>query len=387
MKRKRYSEEQTVSILNEREAGRLGGRPGLQARRRRAAGPPLEVAVRRHDGARPQAAQASSKENLRLKRQGRGPGPRPCGCSRTSSKCQKSGDARRQEEGGGGLRKARPASERRTCRLLGLHRSTARSRPEPERGDGPLADRLRELARRRPRYGYLTLHHMLKREGLVVNRKRTHRVYARLGLQVRAKRRRRLWRPRVRMAMPTRPNERWSIDFMSGQLASGRRFRILNVADDFSRPCVGQLVATSITGARLALFLDELGKAAAPPKAVVCDNGPEPASKAMRFWSERSGAAPDFIQPGKPTMSAFVESFNGKFRDSCLTRHWFRGIADVRRIVDDWRHHYNHERPHSSLGYSTPAERAKQAVPFYSLSNWTCFRGRVINLTLSTEIR
>ena len=159
--------------------------------------------------------------------------------------------------------------------------------------------------------------------------------------------------------MPTRPSERWSIDFMSGQLASGQRLRILNVVDDFSRLCVGQLVATSITGARLALFLDELGKA---PKAVVCDNGPELTSKAMRFWSERSGAAPDFIQPGKPTQNAFVESFNGKFRDSCLNQHWFRGLADVRRIVDDRRHHYNHERPHSSLGYSTPAERAKKAA-------------------------
>ena len=174
---------------------------------------------------------------------------------------------------------------------------------------------------------------------------------------------------------------------MSDQLASGRRFRILNVVDDFSRPRVGQLVATSITGARLALFLDGLGKAAAHPKAVVCDNGPELTSKAMRFWSERSGAALNFIQPGKPTQNAFVESFNGKFRDSCLTRHWFRGLADVRRVVDDWRRHCDHERPHSSLGCSTPAERAKQAVPFYSLSKWTCFRGRVINLTLSTEIR
>ena len=97
-------------------------------------------------------------------------------------------------------------------------------------------------------------------------------------------------------------------------------------------------------------------------KAVVCDNGPELTSKAMRFWSERSGAAPDFIQPGKPTQNAFVEGFNGKFRDSCLNQHWFKGLADVRRIVDDWRHHYNHERPHSSLGYSTPAEHASRAA-------------------------
>ena len=180
------------------------------------------------------------------------------------------------------------------------------------------------------------------------------------------------------MAMPTRPNERWPTGFMSDQLASGQRLRIPAVVAGFSRLCVGQLVATSITGARLALFLDGLGKAAATPKAVVCDNGPELTSKAMRFWSERSGAALNFIQPGKPTQNAFVESFNGKFRDSCLTRHWFRGLADVRRVVDDWRRHCDHERPHSSLGYSTPAERAKQAVPFYSLSNWTCFRGRVI---------
>ena len=258
----------------------------------------------------------------------------------------------------GGLRKAHPASERRICRLLGMHRSTARSRPEPKRGDGPLADRLRELARRHPRYGCLTPPRMLKREGLVVNRKRKRRVHSRLGLQVRAKRRRRPRRPRVPMIAPTRPNERWPVDFMSDQLASGRRLRIPDVAAGFSRPCVGQLVAASVTGARLALFLDELGKA---PKAVVCDNGPELTSKAMRFWSERSGAALNFIQPGKPTQNAFVESFNGKFRDSCLNQHWFMDLADVRRIVDDWRRHYNHERPHS-LGYSTPAERAKQAA-------------------------
>ena len=263
----------------------------------------------------------------------------------------------------GGLRKAHPASERRTCRLLGMHRSTARSRPDPERGDGPLADRLRELARRHPRYGYLTLHHMLKREGLAADP------------QAQA--------PRLLAAWPASPNQAaqeavaasgsgWPC--RPGRTSAGRsascptswpaasRLRILNVVDDFSRMCVGQLVATSITGARLALFLDELGKAAAAPKAVVCDNGPELTSKAMRFWSERSGAALNFIQPGKPTQNAFVESFNGKFRDSCLNQHWFKGLADVRRIVDDWRHHYNHERPHSSLGYSTPTECAKQAA-------------------------
>ena len=256
-----------------------------------------------------------------------------------------------------------------------MHRSTARSRPEPGRGDGPLANRLRKLARRHPRHRCLTPPRMLKREGLVATRKRKRRACSRLGLQVRAKRHRRPRRPRVPMIAPTRPNERRPAGFMSGQLASGRRFRIprrrRRLLQAARRPAGGHFDH----GARLALFLAGLGKA---PKAVVRDNGPEPASKAMRFWSGRSGAAPGFIQPGKPTQNAFVEGFNGKFRDSCLTRHWFRGLADVRRIVDDWRHHsmsgrtapWATRRPPSAL--SKPPE-----MPFHSLSDWTCFRGRV----------
>ena len=312
MKRKRYSEEQTVSILNEREAGASAAD---LARKHGVAEQPVHRWKSKYGGMTVSDLKRLKRlegENLRLKRQGRGPEPGQADARGRHRNVKKVVTPAAKRKAAGGLRKAHPASERRTCRLLGLHRSTVRSRPEPGRGDGPLADRLRELARRHPRYGYLTPPRMLKREGLVADRKRKRRACARLGLQVRTKRRRRLWRPRVRMAMPTRPNERWSTGFMSGQL-----------------------VAASITGARLALFMDELGKAAATPKAVVCDNGPELTSKAMRFWSERSGAAPDFIQPGKPTQNAFVEGFNGKFRDSCLTRHWFRGLADVRRIMDD----------------------------------------------------
>ena len=346
MKRKRYSEEQTVSILNEREAGASAAD---LARKHGVAEQSIHRWKSKYGGMTVSDLKRLKRlegENLRLKRMVADLSLNHADARGRHGNVKKvvTPAAKRKAAGGlrkaaGGLRKTHPASERRTCRLLGLHRSVARSRPETGRGDGPLADRLRELARRHPRYGYLTPPRMLKREGLVVNRKRKRRVYARLGLQVRAKRRRRLWRPRVPLAMPARPNGRWPAGFMSGQL-----------------------VAASISGARLALFLDELGKAAAPPKAVVCDNGPELTSKAMRFWSERSGAALNFIQPGKPTQNAFVESCNGKFRDSCLNQHWFKGLADVRRIVDDWRHHYNHERPHSSLGYSTPAERAKKAA-------------------------
>jgi putative transposase len=151
------------------------------------------------------------------------------------------------------------------------------------------------------------------------------------------------------MPLPERPGERWSLDFMSDQLASGRRFRVLNIVDDFSRECVGQIVDTSISGARLARYLDELGQHRALPKTLVCDNGSELTSKAMFFWSQRSGTKLHFIQPGKPTQNAFVESFNVTFRDSCLNNHWFKDLDNARRLIEDWRRHYNEVRPHSSL--------------------------------------
>ena len=168
-------------------------------------------------------------------------------------------------------------------------------------------------------------------------------------------------RPRLPMLVPAQPNERWSVDFMSDQLANGRRFRILNIVDDFSRQCVGQIVDTSISGQRLARFLDELGQSALP-KVLVCDNGSELTSKAMFFWSQGSGTKLHFIQPGKPMQNAFVESFNGRFRDNCLNEHWFKDLADARQTIDAWRHHYNHVRPHISLGYVPPEKYARQAA-------------------------
>lgn len=196
---------------------------------------------------------------------------------------------------------------------------------------------------------------MLRAEELVTNRKRTYRLYTELGMQVRTKRRKKLRRPRLPMAVPTRSNERWSADFVHDQLADGRRLRILNIVDDYSRVCVGQLVDTSISGMRMARFLLELEATRGLPRTLVLDNGPEMTSKAMFFWSQESNVRLHFIQPGKPTQNAFVESFNGRFRDGCLNQQWFRDLDDARRIVDDWREHYNTERPHSALGYQPPA--------------------------------
>ena len=253
-------------------------------------------------------------------------------------------------------------SQRRACRLVPISRKAVSYIPTRPVQDAVLVKRLKALAEQYPRYGYLMLHGLLRQEGLVTNRKRTYRLYTALKLQVRTKRRKKLVRPRVPMAVPIRPNERWSADFVHDQLADGRRFRVLNIVDDYSRVCVGQLTELSISGARMARFLDQLAETRGLPSTLVLDNGPEMTSKAMFFWSQRQQVKLHFIQPGKPTQNAFVESFNGRFRDSCLNQQWFQGIDDARSIIDTWRTHYNEERPHSSLGYLPPKTFEQQAA-------------------------
>lgn len=149
------------------------------------------------------------------------------------------------------------------------------------------------------------------------------------------------------------------MDFVHDQLACGRRFRVLNVVDNYSRECVGQLAAFSISGQRVARFLDDLLKQRGKPRSITCDNGTEFTSKALFFWSKDEKVKLNFIQPGKPTQNAFVESFNGKFRDHCLNQHWFRSIDEARGLIDNWRQDYNEIRPHSSLNYQPPSVFAR----------------------------
>ena len=255
--------------------------------------------------------------------------------------------------------KTQRISKRRACRLVGFSRSAA-WRPLRGHNDGELRARLKSLAEQYPRYGCPTLHDMLVLEGRVRNYKRTYRLYREEGLQVRRKRRKKLVRPRIPMLAPDAVNIRWSMDFVSDQLANGRRFRVLNVVDDFTRECVLQIVDFSISGERVARELSRLNRKL--PKTIVCDNGPEFTSKAMFFWSQKSGVKLHFIKPGKPTQNAFVESFNGKFREYCLDLHWFAGIDDARSTITNWRQHYNHVRPHRSLGRKPPAVFAREAA-------------------------
>lgn len=252
-------------------------------------------------------------------------------------------------------------SERRACTLASVSRTAFRYEPRP-RDDTALRARLKELAVKQSAYGYLLLHGMLKAEGLVINKKRTYRVYTEEGLQVRTRKRKKLQRPRQPMELPTRTNQRWSMDFVSDQLSNGRRYRVLNIVDDYSREMVGQLVSVSISGRQVARFLDQLIENRSKPSKVICDNGTEFTSKAMFFWSRDTNVGLGFIQPGKPTQNAFIESLNGKFRNECLNRHWFRTMDEARYEIDQWRHHYNHVRPHSSLNYVPPVEFARQAA-------------------------
>ncbi len=250
--------------------------------------------------------------------------------------------------------KSRRISERRACRLVRFSRSAAWYQLQG-RNDDALRERLTALAQEYPRYGCPTLHDMLVTEGRVVNLKRTYRLYREEGLQVRRKRRKKLNVPRIPMLVPSAVNERWSVDFVSDQLANGRRFRVFNVVDDFTRECVLQIVDFSILGQRLVNELERLAPTRPLPKTIVCDNGPELTSKAMFLWSQRRGVKLHFIQPGKPTQNAFVESFNGKFREYCLDLNWFTSIEDARLRIERWRAHYNHVRPHRSLGRKPPA--------------------------------
>ena len=253
-------------------------------------------------------------------------------------------------------------SERRACRIFGLARSVQQCRPLPKDDEAAIT-RMKERASENRRYGYLRLHAMLRREGLVVTHKRTYRLYTEQGLQVRTKRRRKLpRRDRVAPQVPERPMQRWSMDFVGDQLADCRRFRVLDIVDDHSRFCPGQIVDVSIPGARVARFLDDLAVRSGLPEEIILDNGPEGTSKAMFDWSERTGVRLRFIEPGKPVQNAFVESFNGKFRDECLNLHWFGSLRHAREEIGRWRHHDNTERPHSALGYLSPTEFLTQTT-------------------------
>lgn len=254
-------------------------------------------------------------------------------------------------------------SQRRACKVLAVDRSSIRYKSiRPD--DGELREAIRKVASERRRFGYRRIHIMLQRQGIVMNQKKLRRLYREERLQVRRRGgRKRALGTRRPMILPTSPNERWSLDFVSDAFTDGRRFRVLAVVDDFTRECIGLVADTSLSGARVVRELDAIIARRSKPQTIVSDNGTELTSMAVLRWCQESGVEWHYIAPGKPTQNAFVESFNGRFRDECLNDTLFAALSDARIAISRWRNDYNNERPHSALGNIPPAEFAnKQAL-------------------------
>jgi len=260
------------------------------------------------------------------------------------------------------LKEERGFGVTRACGLLMISRSLYGYRSRRPVAEG-LRERICELAGEKRRYGYRRIHVLLRREGWSVNRKRTYRLYREAGLAVRRRKRKRIGLfERKPLPKPSAVNRSWSMDFVSDGLCDGRRLRCLAIVDDFSRECLVLEVDTSITGKRVVAVLERLADLRGLPLSITVDHGPEFEGQVLDAWAYQAGVRLSFIRPGKPGEHAYIESFNGRFRDECLNEHWFLTMAHARRAIEAWRVEYNTERPHSSLGNLTPEEYAKNGL-------------------------
>ena len=245
-------------------------------------------------------------------------------------------------------------SIRRACAVIPYRRQSWYYRPV-DRDDGVLRQRVNDIAASRVRYGFWRIFTLLRREGWKDNHKRVYRVYCEERLNLRTKRPRRSKAAAHRQHHPCASNidECWSMDFVSDQLFDGRRFRALTVVDNYSRFCPLIYAGQSIKGEDVVHQLRQLSRV---PQRIKVDNGSEFISKALDKWAYENNVVMDFSRPGKPTDNAYIESFNGSFRDECLNINWFLSLEDARQKIEDWRIEYNGYRPHSSLEGKSPAE-------------------------------
>jgi putative transposase len=249
--------------------------------------------------------------------------------------------------------------------MFGLSRTSYCYQPSVKPDEEMIIKRLKELSETRRRFGCPRLHAMLRREGFKINHKRTERIYKQQGLILRIRRRKkRSAQLRTEMPKPAYPNHIWSMDFMRDNLSNGRTIKVLSVVDEYTRKCFRIEVDTSINGMRVARVLSEIGRFEGLPEIIINDNGPEFISNALDNWAYQRGVKLTFIRPGKPVENAYIESFNGRFRDECLNENWFLTVEHARRIVERWRIDYNTARPHSSLGYLTPEEFSEKVKKF-----------------------
>ena len=258
-------------------------------------------------------------------------------------------------------------SERRTCRALGLHRSGVRYEPSPDADESVLVKRTHELATANPRYGYRRVTALLRAEGRAVNVKRVLRLWRAEGLKVprRQRKRRRLGTSEggSQRRRAARRNEVWSYDFVFDQTADGRPLKVLPVVDEYTRECLALVVGRSLTAADVVRTLATLVADRGVPAYLRSDNGPEFIAAAVRRWLAAAGVATLYIEPGSPWENASGESFNSRLRDELLNREVFGSLAEAEVILAEHRRAYNHDRPHSSLGYVAPAVFASRVLP------------------------
>jgi putative transposase len=257
------------------------------------------------------------------------------------------------------MRQGLTISERRACGLVGLARTTLQRVVVEHPATASLRTRIIDLAHARRRFGYRRIHDLLRREGVRANHKKVYRLYREEKLGVRKRRRRKgVMVDRQALHVPTAPNEVWSIDFVMDALANGRRIKCLTIVDDFTRECLDIAVDYGISGGYVARVLEAVGQFRGLPRAIRTDQGPEFTSRALDRWAYDCGVDLKLIAAGKPTHNAYIESFNGKFRDECLNDHYFNNLVHARAVIAEWRRDYNEARPHSGIGRMPPAEFA-----------------------------
>ena len=252
--------------------------------------------------------------------------------------------------------------ERRALAVVRMSAAALRYTPQPDR-DTELRDRIVALAHRHRRYGAGMIYLKLRQAGQVVNHKRVDRLYAEARLQVKRRRRKKVpVQDRQPLLRPQHRNEVWSADFVFDRTAEGRVLKCLTIVDDATTEAVAIVPARALGGRPVTRVLEQLAASRGLPQVLRTDNGPEFCGRALLTWAHERGLTLRLIEPGKPTQNAYVESFNGRFRDECLNEHWFTSLAHAQAVIETWRQEYNEERPKKGLGGLTPAAYGRQLV-------------------------
>ncbi len=251
-------------------------------------------------------------------------------------------------------------TERHALRVINMSASGLRYRPAPDR-NAALRGQIVALAQRYRRYGAGMIYLKLRQQGEIVNHKRVERLYAEEKLQLKRRKRKKVsLGERQPLTRPQAANDVWSMDFVFDRSADTRVIKNLAIVDDATHESVAIRPARAISGLAVTRILDELAITRGLPRVIRTDNGKEFCGRAMLTWAHHNNVTLRLIEPGKPNQNAYIESFNGRFRDECLNEHWFLNLEHARVIIEAWRKEYNEERPKKALGGITPAAYAKQ---------------------------